>query len=622
MSESGDEEAAPVSRGSVQNSFFGRLGSNAPSRGRDDAAAKDPRKSLSRQSSSAARPPSRGAKPESAAAAAAPAPGGWKNIFSLLMGTFEEEEVEEAPKEEHLLHCLTPEELQDLAVSAFSKMYPNYQHPLSLVKRREHRLGFNIVDYKQAGRLPECPNREQYETTSTHGAVRHAFRISAFDEEKRFDFLCKQLSYGNRWGTPMPPPTGSTAQDLEDAVLRRKYCFPQATFIANFHNISLRPGTGRTVKIAGSLAFCKTILCLSLIGTGLTDSGLADLVSVLDEHPSLTRLNLQANKLGEKGAARLGDILRKNTTLRHVDVSLNDIGNAGTQAITSALLANPKSSVHYLNISTNRISAKGGFYLSLLIRDFPQLRYLVLWRNNLGVKPISLDRCGFDYLAEVLPTLPHLYHLDVSYNNITPASVQVLLDAHAKEAKQARVSASADFRLANLSDSESSSSSDESGSTTSSKWATMKKALFNNTQSSLGSTFFRAAASPKAAPAKPPPPRELPRRHLVITQGNDVDYVQQSALPKYYEIEPYTDASRVGKLPIPFGRKASWAAASPKAAPAKPPPPRELPRRHLVITQGNDVDYVQQSALPKYYEIEPYTDASRVGKQPIPFGRK
>ncbi|KAJ9444027.1 hypothetical protein DIPPA_01886 [Diplonema papillatum] len=62
-------------------------------------------------------------------------------------------------------------------------MYPNYQHPLSLVKRREHRLGFNIVDYKQAGRLPECPNREQYETTSTHGAVRHAFRISAFDEE-------------------------------------------------------------------------------------------------------------------------------------------------------------------------------------------------------------------------------------------------------------------------------------------------------------------------------------------------------------------------------------------------------------------------------------------------------
>ncbi|KAJ9441967.1 hypothetical protein DIPPA_24929 [Diplonema papillatum] len=82
MSESGDEEAAPVSRGSVQNSFFGRLGSNAPSRGRDDAAAKDPRKSLSRQSSSAARPPSRGAKPESAAAAAAaPAPAGSEERF-------------------------------------------------------------------------------------------------------------------------------------------------------------------------------------------------------------------------------------------------------------------------------------------------------------------------------------------------------------------------------------------------------------------------------------------------------------------------------------------------------------------------------------------------------------
>eukprot|EP01059_Diplonema_ambulator_P004632 TRINITY_DN14347_c0_g1_i1.p1 TRINITY_DN14347_c0_g1~~TRINITY_DN14347_c0_g1_i1.p1 ORF type:complete len:495 (+),score=47.06 TRINITY_DN14347_c0_g1_i1:55-1485(+) len=432
-----------------------------------------------------------------------------KMLTTIIFRRDVEEAVDRrAHEEEAALHCLTPGELQELAKETFAKLYPDYVPPTTLAGRRANPIGYHMIDHTQAGKVPSIPNRSTYETHKIHGGIRAAFRMQSADEDRRFEFLRKQLIHGNIYG--LPRGGENQAQDYEK------------TYAACFEGLSLAK-PGRAVKLSGAISMCNSLLYLSLVGTNLS-KGIDDMVTSLSNHPSLTRLNLSGTRLGPEGAASLGEILSENASIRHVDVSLNGIEDEGCEVVCKGVLRNRSSAVNSLNLSTNKIGAKGGHQLSMLIRDHVRLRELVLWRNNLGAKPVVSEKAGFDYMAEVLPQASMLFHIDVGHNNIRPDSIDLLIS------------------LSDISFVPSGSPSHKPPAT----------ADTSSSGSGIGAgPLYGSPPSSNPSPQRTSK-RKPPTRHLAITAGNQVLPDQLRQLSQYYEVTPYTPHSRANTAAYSF----------------------------------------------------------------------
>eukprot|EP01064_Diplonema_japonicum_P009001 TRINITY_DN16474_c0_g1_i1.p1 TRINITY_DN16474_c0_g1~~TRINITY_DN16474_c0_g1_i1.p1 ORF type:complete len:532 (+),score=93.06 TRINITY_DN16474_c0_g1_i1:41-1597(+) len=445
-------------------------------------------------------------------------------LRTIIFNNENEDTAAELPFNEELaLHCLTPEELQTVAKEAFQHHYPEYSPPTTMQARKEHPLGFHIVDYKKSGRFPEAPTRKQWESARSHNGIRSAFRVSSVDEDRRVEFICKQLAHNNLKGVV------SVGNPSAEKV-----------YVASFQGMSLKE-SGRGVRLGGSLAFCDTLVFLSLSGTGIGPS-FSDVGTSLSNHPSLTRLNVSGARLGIDGSKILGQILQKNGKLRHVDASLNNMQDEGCEAVCKGILSNRMSKLGSLNLSTNKIGAKAGMHLSMLIRDHAKLRELMLWRNNLGTRPLILDKSGFDYIVEVLPSASELFHLDVAHNNIHSEAVEQLISAcevtfipSGGRAKNRFSFDEGSDDVASLKMFESEESTEVgaagAGAGSSANWISLNTAVKKDIQT---------------------PSKNLPLRHITIVAGNEVfpDHLRQ--LSNYFEITPYTTASRGGTAAIKF----------------------------------------------------------------------
>ncbi|XP_072894197.1 ribonuclease inhibitor-like [Hemitrygon akajei] len=125
---------------------------------------------------------------------------------------------------------------------------------------------------------------------------------------------------------------------------------------------------------------CK-IQKLGLIGVGLTDSGVEDLVSALSTNPSLTELVLSYNNLEDSGVRLVSAALR-NPVCKIQKLELRDVGltDSGVEDLVSALCTNP--SLTELDVRYNSLSDRSVPALRRLILTLPSLEWIRLERNE------------------------------------------------------------------------------------------------------------------------------------------------------------------------------------------------------------------------------------------------
>ncbi|XP_072894273.1 NACHT, LRR and PYD domains-containing protein 3-like [Hemitrygon akajei] len=125
---------------------------------------------------------------------------------------------------------------------------------------------------------------------------------------------------------------------------------------------------------------CK-IQKLGLIGVGLTDSGVEDLVSALSTNPSLTELVLSYNNLEDSGVRLVSAALR-NPVCKIQKLELRDVGltDSGVEDLVSALCTNP--SLTELDVRYNSLTDRSVPALRRLILTLPSLEWIRLERNE------------------------------------------------------------------------------------------------------------------------------------------------------------------------------------------------------------------------------------------------
>ncbi|XP_072133414.1 uncharacterized protein [Mobula birostris] len=158
---------------------------------------------------------------------------------------------------------------------------------------------------------------------------------------------------------------------------------------------------------------------LQLDNIGLTDSGAKDLASALSTNPSLTELNLSVNKLGDSGVKLVSEALR-NSKCEIQKLWLRDVGltDSGAEDLASALRTNP--SLTELNLGANKLGDSGMKLVSAALRN-TECKIQKLWLDNIG-----LTDSGAKDLVSALSTNPKLTELNLSYNKLGDSGVKLV----------------------------------------------------------------------------------------------------------------------------------------------------------------------------------------------------
>jgi Ran GTPase-activating protein (RanGAP) involved in mRNA processing and transport len=147
----------------------------------------------------------------------------------------------------------------------------------------------------------------------------------------------------------------------------------------------------------------------------LTDQDIEQVAFVLkqDHHLQLQTLKLSKNGLTDLSAPALADILRWTApTLRELDLSENAVKATGLQSLVEGALTLSTCRLTTLNLSNNKLDAKGAHTLAALIRGNTSIHTLHLGHNNLrhrSIKAISKSLCE---------SSSNIRHLDLTQNKL------------------------------------------------------------------------------------------------------------------------------------------------------------------------------------------------------------
>lgn len=133
-------------------------------------------------------------------------------------------------------------------------------------------------------------------------------------------------------------------------------------------------------------------------------------IEILEECPSLQKLNLKRNNINADGAAMIAEVLSQCPELSDLDISVNKIGDTGAAKIAKLLGQCPVLS--HLNLSLNKIGDTG---VESLVEAITQCHNLAL--NDLELDYNLIQEDGIESLIRVLPQCPTIKYLELSYNH-------------------------------------------------------------------------------------------------------------------------------------------------------------------------------------------------------------
>jgi len=137
---------------------------------------------------------------------------------------------------------------------------------------------------------------------------------------------------------------------------------------------------------------------------------------------ALTTLDISRNRIQAKGAIAIAKALEKNKTLTELNISWNNIGVEGAKAIAKALEIN--STLTTLNISNsyNNISIDGATALADMLKTNTSLKTVDISLNNISVE-------GAQAIATALQKNNTLTELNIRRTNINIAGAQAIATA-------------------------------------------------------------------------------------------------------------------------------------------------------------------------------------------------
>jgi Ran GTPase-activating protein (RanGAP) involved in mRNA processing and transport len=163
---------------------------------------------------------------------------------------------------------------------------------------------------------------------------------------------------------------------------------------------------------------CITLEHLNLNKVGMTDKGIIALANAVKDHPCLSELYIDNNKIGRVGAKFLGECFKQNMTIQTISMSGNSMGSRGAAALAEAL-RDSHIRINHLELASNDIGPKGGAALAVAIAANSSLKYLDLSHNDLGDRGIA----GF---GPALSTNTSIEYLNISNNDITDTGAVAL----------------------------------------------------------------------------------------------------------------------------------------------------------------------------------------------------
>ncbi|NXJ15693.1 LRC34 protein, partial [Odontophorus gujanensis] len=139
---------------------------------------------------------------------------------------------------------------------------------------------------------------------------------------------------------------------------------------------NIRWTKGITLKIAGNNHLVPV--------QRVTDEDVQVLASVLCSAVFVTGLDLRYNVLTDVGVKNMATFLQQNSTLRYLNLMFNDIGTRGAELIANALHRN--ETLLHLRMTGNKIGNKGGMHFASMLQVNCTLEKLDLGDCDLGTQ--------------------------------------------------------------------------------------------------------------------------------------------------------------------------------------------------------------------------------------------
>jgi len=176
--------------------------------------------------------------------------------------------------------------------------------------------------------------------------------------------------------------TGCTARGvrhLSDTLVN-------SLFTCNIHTLVIdnNPiGPDGAQYLSMALAQGQSLVTLKANGCALGDEGVIAICKALTANKSLLTLELGSNSCGDRAAAAMGRVLKVNQVLEGLSLWKNGILAGGAKSLfCDGLAAN--SSLQWLGLGGNAISAEGAGYVAQGLSTNGGLQWLALGGNGLG----------------------------------------------------------------------------------------------------------------------------------------------------------------------------------------------------------------------------------------------
>ena len=150
----------------------------------------------------------------------------------------------------------------------------------------------------------------------------------------------------------------------------------------NVASCRLSDGTAGVLMVALNDHYSLTTLDMSSNAIGSTPAGFQPLVELIEYQGLLTKLNFSWNSINGSAMKALAMSLKTNDTLTELDISWNSIQDEGALALASALRFN--NTLTELNIAHNDIKERGGMVLGDTLKENRGLKKIVFDDNPLG----------------------------------------------------------------------------------------------------------------------------------------------------------------------------------------------------------------------------------------------
>ena len=194
--------------------------------------------------------------------------------------------------------------------------------------------------------------------------------------------------------------------------------------------------------LARALLASKTLRTLDLVQTGIDDEGIKAIVGALERNDVLQRLYIAGNPIGDTGLEAIAKLLATGSPRRALYLGGHSIEDEAAARLSQALSHNTE--LETLSLRSSGLGSRGIAAIAAAALVHPRLRELELGsipaRGILKAPDNTFDDAAAATIAGLVEKTRTLRRLEIGSRALTPAGIEAILEALAKNATLVKVS--------------------------------------------------------------------------------------------------------------------------------------------------------------------------------------